>query len=80
MSAEVSEMSILRVETVLRLGRDALLMFKRLRSATNEYAPRTWRSILRQLLPLPPLLLPLPPCRHPQLFHDLPLKSPGLVA
>ena len=34
-----SEVYLLGVETVLRLGRDAWSLFKRLRRATNEYAP-----------------------------------------
>ena len=39
MSAKMLEVSLLRVETVLRLERDAWPMVKRLRQATNEYAP-----------------------------------------
>ena len=40
------QLSLLGVGTVLRLGNDAWSMVKRLRQATNEYAP-----------PLPPLRL-----------------------
>ena len=39
MSTELLEVSLLGVGTVLRLERDAWSMVKRLRQATNEYAP-----------------------------------------
>ena len=42
-STSVLEVSLLRVGTVLRLERDAWSMVKRLRQATNEYAPRRKR-------------------------------------
>ena len=38
MSAQMLEVSLLGVGTVLRLERDAWSMVKRLRQATNEYA------------------------------------------
>ena len=45
MSTSLLEVSLLGVGTVLRLERDAWSMVKRLRQATNEYAPPhvTWR-------------------------------------
>ena len=39
MSAQMLEVSLLRVGTVLRLERDAWSMAKCLRQAANEYAP-----------------------------------------
>ena len=46
MSTSLLEVSLLRVGTVLRLERDAWSMVKRLRQATNEYAP-LYRSMGR---------------------------------
>ena len=39
MSAQMLEVTLLGVGTVLRLGRDAWSMFERRRQATNGYAP-----------------------------------------
>ena len=39
LSAQMLEVSLSGVGTVLRLERDARSMVKRLRQATNEYAP-----------------------------------------
>ena len=39
MSSQMLEVSLLGLETVLRLARDAWSMVKPLRPATNEYAP-----------------------------------------
>ena len=59
MSTELLEVSLVGVGTVLRLERDAWSMVKRLRQATNEYAPphplssltpsRRWEGVVRIL-------------------------------
>ena len=53
MSAQMSELSLLGVGvgTVLRLERDAWLMVKCLRQATNEYAPPPCRRRPRSIVP-----------------------------
>ena len=44
MTAQMLKVSLLGVGTVLRLERDGWSMVKRLRQATNEYAPRVLRG------------------------------------
>ena len=57
MSAQMLEVSLLGVGTVLRLERDAWSMVKCLRQATDKYAPtptppRCWRNLGSEIRPM----------------------------
>ena len=52
-SAQTLEVSLLGVGTVLRLERDAWSMVKRLKQATNQYAPTPPPAVRRQYCCLP---------------------------
>ena len=83
MSTSLLEVSLLGVGTVLRLERDAWSMVKRLRQATNEYAPPLPVSLLFRLhrfslvyLFAPSFLRRLLPSSS-FLFRVPPYRSPG---
>ena len=74
MSAQMLEVSLLGVGPALRLERDAWSMVKRLRQATNEYAPPPPRA---PSVSLPPISFRLAIC--PQVGWDIRVYLPTFI-